>query len=254
MMTERQAYADAVGEFLRSFREEHGLTLDAVARAGREHGASWGTASVGNIEAAKAALTVPTLVTLALALNRLTGRALTLSDLLGSTEFVTLMPGAQPVSRPWLDRVLAGDSVTLKATDIASSRPYEERKAADELAALQAETGHLRDPTDQEVVRALVDMRQEPPEEEGAELTATPIASLAEMRAAKKIGVEPAELQRWAKVLWGRSLEQEAFRRAGHESTPQKRGRVTRTLVEEIRKAEEAESLGPQVFKEKEDL
>lgn len=50
----------------------------------------------------------------------------------------------------------------------------------------------------------------------------------------KKLGIGPLEVQQRAVQLWGRSLEAEALTRAGADSTPQARGRVTRVLVEEI--------------------
>ena len=60
-------------------------------------------------------------------------------------------------------------------------------------------------------------------------------ASLAEQRAAHKLGIDAPRLQRLALELWQKPLEDEARRRAGEGSTPQARGRVTRLLLDEIR-------------------
>ncbi|GAA4705867.1 hypothetical protein GCM10025781_26500 [Kocuria gwangalliensis] len=76
----------------------------------------------------------------------------------------------------------------------------------------------------------------EPPEPDWDEDDAYP-PSLAEQRAAKKLEIDPAELRHWASELWGRGLEDESARRAGPDSSPQARGRVTRLLVDEIRTA-----------------
>lgn len=174
------------------------MTLDAVATAGREYGATWGTASVRNIEAGKVAPTLPTLIHLALALGSLTGEDLRLADVLGDADLLDLAVQGddhRPVSRAWLNAVLAGGPVRL------APRRYES-------------PGPFSDPD------------QEPK---------GPPASLAVKRAAQKVGIAPTEFLDWADRLWGRSLEDEAARRAGPESTPQARGLVTRRLVDAVR-------------------
>lgn len=187
-------YAEAVGAFLREYREKRGLTLDAVARAGRQHGAAWSATSIRNIETARASLTIPSLLILALALNRLTGETLTLSDLLGRAEFITLDSATKPVSRAWITRALEGEGQDAPTEwGYAGETPF---------------TADSRSPCS--------------------------TTSLAETRAAKKLGIAPRELQEWAGKLWNKSLEAESAARAGLNSTPQKRGRIARGLVEEI--------------------
>ncbi|WP_194762697.1 hypothetical protein [Microbacterium sp. UFMG61] len=61
--------------------------------------------------------------------------------------------------------------------------------------------------------------------------------SLPVARAAKKLGIGPIEVERWARKLWAKAYERESRERAGDTSSPQARGRVNRILVEEIRKA-----------------
>lgn len=183
-------YANAVGTFVHSFRKERGLTLDMIGQAGREFGATWSASSVRNIEQGQASLTLPALITLALALGRLSGEPLRLADLLGSAELLDA-PHAEgrPVLRTWVELVLSGHAVELADADLGH--------------ALLIET----DPT----------------------------ASLAEQRAAQKLGIPARELQQRAADLWGHPLETEALSRAGTDSTPQARGRVTRLLIDELR-------------------
>ncbi|MHB1328059.1 MAG: hypothetical protein ACYC2K_07640 [Gemmatimonadales bacterium] len=88
-------------------------------------------------------------------------------------------------------------------------------------------------------VDALWEALNEPPEPGEFRRPRRPRLSLAESRAAKKLGVRPLEIQQRAIALWGRSLEAEALDRAGADSTPQARGRVTRVLVDEIRESME---------------
>lgn len=204
-----ESYASAVGDFLRTFRAQHGLTLDAVATAGREFGATWGAASIRNIEAGKLAPTIPNLMVLALALGKLTGRSMKLSDLLGEAEVLELpVQGSarQPVPRSWVDGVLNGRPVHLEV----------------EPARRQTSHEQLLDPQ---------------PFGTPSHSHDTVSSSLAERRAAERLGIDAGELQEWADQLWGRSLEEEAGHRAGPKSTPQARGHVTRGLVEEIRGA-----------------
>lgn len=71
------------------------------------------------------------------------------------------------------------------------------------------------------------------PERHQSRANATP--SLAVRRAAKKLGIAALEVERRAVTLWGQRFDSELWSRAGRESSPQARGRVTRILVEEIR-------------------
>lgn len=60
------------------------------------------------------------------------------------------------------------------------------------------------------------------------------LASLAETRAAEKLGIDVAQLREIAFELWGQTLEAEVRERAGGDSTPQARGRVSRKLLPRI--------------------
>jgi hypothetical protein len=60
--------------------------------------------------------------------------------------------------------------------------------------------------------------------------------SLAEKRAAARLGAPPFVVAAWARHLSGGSLDEEAVRRAGANTSPQARGIVRRALTEELRK------------------
>lgn len=60
-------------------------------------------------------------------------------------------------------------------------------------------------------------------------------ASAAERKAAARLEIHPGELQLRALYIWELPLEDEIARRAGNESSPQKRGRVLRILLDELR-------------------
>jgi transcriptional regulator with XRE-family HTH domain len=239
---EAMAYADAVGTFLRIYRREHGITLESIAQLGREFGATWSLSSVQSIEAGRAAPTLPTLLTLALVLGLLSGEPLRLADLLGSAEALD-RPYAdrpdQPVKRAWVDRALSGHAVELTDNDHERSdeRPYNFVDERLESAVGQRGSRPLTAEEKDSTVAGFWDSAIEPPDPAERRSSRPPIPSLAESRAAKKLGILPIELQQHAARLWGRSLEAEALARGGADSTPQARGRVTRVLVEELRAA-----------------
>lgn len=140
---EATTYADAVGAFLRDFRSQHGLTLESIARCGRDFGATWSLSSVQAIEAGKASPTLPTLLTLALVLGRLSGHPLKLIDLLGSVEVFDRPYSGQPerpVRRMLVERALSGRYVQLNATDV----PLSGRTDAERLE-LEVESPIIRD-------------------------------------------------------------------------------------------------------------
>jgi transcriptional regulator with XRE-family HTH domain len=236
---EAVAYAEAVGTFLRFYRREHGITLESVAQLGREFGATWSLSSVQSIEAGRAAPTLPTLLTLALVLGRLSGEPLRLADLLGTAEVLErpyVDRPDQPVLRAWVDRALSGGSVELTDADYehAYDRPADAWDARQENTFAQRCSGPLTADERHAHVDVQWEGMIEPPEAAEYRSPRRPRVSLAESRAAKKLGIRPLEVQQRAVQLWGRSLEAEALTRAGADSTPQARGRVTRVLVEEI--------------------
>jgi transcriptional regulator with XRE-family HTH domain len=232
---------NAVGTYVSNVRREHGITLDQIAHAGRSYGASWSASSVSNIERGQASLTLPSLILLALALGDLLGRPLELSSLLGEAHVIELAPGTErPVERSWIDSVLAGAPVAFRH---GQGRDDEDGEIDEELE--DEVLNRMREARGREMTGAekdshlaqLLDQSQTPPERSRSSSARDRAGTLAEERAAKKLGVTLARLQRLSEEAWGRSLEDEALRRAGRDSSPQARGRVTRLLVEEIRES-----------------
>lgn len=239
-MSETETIAAAVGAFVSHVRREHGLTLDQIARAARSYGASWSASSVSNIERGQASLTLPTLLLLALALGDLVEQPLTLSALLGDVEVLTLVSGGQyPVERSWVDGVLKGAEVTrssVERVDAENDHEVDEELEDEVLRKMRETRGREATPAERDdQVAQLLDQSQVPPEPATRKPARGNAGSLAEERAAKRLGISIARLRQLALHLWARSLEEEASRSAGRDSTPQARGRVTRVLVDEIR-------------------
>ena len=59
--------------------------------------------------------------------------------------------------------------------------------------------------------------------------------TIAEKRAAENLDMHPYDLAAFCAVRFGHTLEEESYARAGDDSTPQKRGRATRLIIDEIR-------------------
>lgn len=233
-MIDPSTHAQAIGTFLRAYREQHGLTLDAIAKAGRSFGASWGTASIRNFEAGKGTDRLPTLLTLGLALNHLTGDDLTVNDLLGSTEAMSPpVRNGLPPTRDWLSGVLSGEPVILRKPEdlVGGHKRFAEtvRDASAQLTRLTKEMPSDLDFADLE----RIDLESE---------------TLAEQRAAAKLGILPKAIKAWSVSLWGQSLEEEAAARARAKATDtdkpvtaQARGAMTKHLLHEIRLELEAQ-------------
>lgn len=234
--------AAAVAEYLSSVRREHRFTLDQVAQAGRSHGANWSASSVSNIERGQASLTLPTLLLLGMAIGDLTGRPLPLSSLLGDAERITLGKDGGTVSRSWLDGVLAGGPIigVQSGTGSAGSNPEWDEGFEDEVLQRMREQ-HYSEVERSDMFEQLVEDHQAPPEPRVTTSIKSRVASLAEERAAKKLGITVDWMRQLALNRWGRTLEAEAAKRAGENSSPQARGRVTRVLVDELRASIESE-------------
>ena len=242
-MSETVTIPEAVGAIVSQVRREHGLTLDQIATAARTFGASWSASSVRNIERGQASLTLPTLLLLALALGDLLGRPLTLSNLLGDAGVLALVAGdPNPVKRSWVDAAVRGAEVTMSsdkrvdALDAANDYEVDEELTDEVLRKMREMRGRKMTRAEKhDQVAQLLDQSQMAPEPATRISTKGDAGSLAEERAAKKLGISTTRLRQQALDLWGRSLEAEALNRAGADSTPQARGRVTRVLVDEIR-------------------
>lgn len=244
-MRETKSLPAAVGAFVSRARREHGLTLDQIAGAARSYGASWSASSVSNIERGQASLTLPTLLLLALALGKVMGRPLTLSNLLGDAEVLALVADDRyPVKRSWVDDVLRGAEVTsisherIDAPDAESDFESDEGFEDEVLRKMREMRGRelTRAEKFDQVAQRLEESQMQPEPADRVSARGDS-GSLAEERAAKKLGISLARMRQLALDLWARPLEEESYRRAGTDSTPQARGRVTRLLVDEIRES-----------------
>lgn len=208
---------EVIGGNLRSIRAEHGLTLAGVAQAVREYGQYWSTGRVSDIESGRGSASIEVLVVLAFALSDLTDKPVRTTDLLRSSAGVELGDGFALTGRAFSDVVRddrgPGD---LGPEDVVG--------AEDELREIMARSiealgRYGRGLTVGQIRGARKDWRD------------------ADQRAARKLGLTDEEFMGLCLRVFGRLMSAEAEERAGEGATPQKRGRVTRGLLEKLRAA-----------------
>jgi transcriptional regulator with XRE-family HTH domain len=240
-MNDAMAIPAAVGSFLARTRRDHGFTLDQIARAARSHGASWSASSISNIERGQASVTLQTMTLLALALGDLLGRPLALADLLGDAVALSLAGegGGHVVARSWMDSVLSGGPVVMDTSHQTGSdvdAEFDEELEDEVLRRMRDSRGRdLPQLRNSAQLEQMLDESQLPRVRSSRARAGSTASSLAEERAAKKLGIDSNQLRRLALEQWGHSIEDESALRAGANSTPQARGRATRVLVEELR-------------------
>lgn len=137
------ALEQVVAAFLKKTRRDYGLTLQDVAEAGTQHGARWHKSSVNNIEQGAAALTLNLLIPLCQGLSDLTGEQISVLDLLGDEEQVTVHRNSPvKLNRRKLKTALVGSRTHSGATDHLQFNPAEMRAAA-KLDVTTLELRHL---------------------------------------------------------------------------------------------------------------
>lgn len=192
--------AVAIGHFVRKFRAENHVSRDALANGGSALGMTWGPTSIENIEAGRFAPTLPTLFALCAAMSAASwrtdwGERITLPDLFADVERVTIAEDFA-VSKGRLLSFMGFDSPEVLLT-------------VGDIAS--------------EYVRMLdAQVRRSTP-------------SLAERRAAKKLGIDPDVLRDTAWHLWSDTLEGIVSKSVGPDASPQARGHETRFRVAELR-------------------
>lgn len=209
-----------IGQNVRLLRGSH--TLEELATHGRAVGATWSSGSISAIERGDFKTTVETVALLALALDRLRGAEF----LRGNITSRDLLQTDQPIA---LGKTLATSTEELLRflgggySGEVINTTYHLTQAREGIGEQVAKLESLNLPNDSfDLFRRV--------EEAGPETPATE-------RLAKKIGADPYELRSWSVHLWGKTFEDHRDQIAGPDSTPQKKGRVSRELLEEIQTA-----------------
>lgn len=223
--------AEVVGKNLRRLRSDYPM-FDLITAA-RPYGVQWGAGSIGSFERGNARMTIETLSLLQLGLSRLLDRPVHLHELLGYD------PNYNP-NEHWDEWD--------EETQTGINHNTEDYWGADKL--VQWTEGSCLYVSD--VVAWFENQDPEALAEgfERAQQLLNLIDSLptlvtpGEERIAGKLDITAEQLQVWSQELWGEAIEARRDRLAGEGASPQKKGRVTGKLLDELRKAQEEGRLG----------
>lgn len=220
-----------ISAYLEGFRKQHHWTYDQIADAARQYGVQWSSATVQSMErGARLSDSLSNMLILASSLNDLLEkngqqRSVTLSDLIPLREedeaFYNL---GRPQDNAAADvgsvrDAMAGKPVTITAKLLGHDVPN--------APGVQRTLGRpcFRYRSDDEGYLSRLDF----------DVVSDHAPTIAEKRAAEKLNMHPYDLAAFCAVRFGHTLEEESYARAGDDSTPQKRGRATRLIIDEIR-------------------
>ena len=212
VVTETVDLATVMGRTARQLRGN--ATLDDVAKVARACGLNWGTGRISDLEHGKVSPTLPTMIAMALIYTELHGRPVTLGDLVGGDESISVTARISVTTEELRD-YLSGDPVT----------------AADQY---RRETGAAL----QSVVSG--DYRKDWPTRlqsvsKGATLRMLGEIGEPEERLAREFGIDRSRLAAEMLALWRRSFSAERDFRAGATANAQKKGRVARALKADLK-------------------
>lgn len=196
MPNESQSIPVAVGNYVVKFREEHKKTRDELEMVISLFGRETGLSSLANVENGKAAMTLAQLVVLTQALQKIAHAPISIPSLF-TDEGIYELTESVTISGAELRALLAGDANAWLAP----------KKIGFGIDATIA--GLMSEPSRRE--------------------------SLAERRAAQKLGVTAERLVGLTMEAWGESLDTMIQKSSGVGASAQEKGHVTRQLVEELR-------------------
>lgn len=202
-----------LGNNVKALRDQEGLTLDQVAMQSRAYGAKWTAQRIKGMESGRAAVTMPTLLTLAWTFSALVDYEVRVADLLRTSGEVEINDGF----------TVAG-AVIRRAID-GTEAEHQPRDLPDRAA----HRGHTRR------------YRLTPAEETGSgdallDAGLEAYTGLADQRTAQRLGIPVSRLAGMSYRKWGRVFSKEVESRAGASASPQRKGHVTRALEAELRK------------------
>lgn len=219
MTQEPPNLAETIGLNARRIRGAH--RTEEVAKIARANGLRWNPGRVSDLEHGRISPTMPTLFVLAQTLGTVTGERVSIADLVQCDGWVRMntdlvVSGASVVA------AVSGEPVHLLTGDI------------------QGGVEEIQEILRRGVVAMTLDDRlpaaahKLPASQIGRVKSAR---TLAEERAAKALGLTSLSLAALSLHLWGHTLSEERDKRVGDDANAQQKGRVTRELRAELKKA-----------------
>jgi hypothetical protein len=202
--------AAVLGVTCRALRGTH--KTEALARAITDAGIKWSTGRVAHLEAGRVSPTVTTLYVLARAFSSLLERPITIADLLDGEGLVSLGDSEIRLSelRSALDGRAVVDSSGSQAV-AAQMQAYEAKMSTWPERLQSMDSGRLR--------------------------RTTSTWHESDERAVASLGVERSRAVAEIAYLWGQSLSAQRDAVAGPDANQQRRGRVSRELMEQLKES-----------------
>jgi hypothetical protein len=212
-----ESFQHVVGQNVRRIRAEYEIRQDDLAREASRLGLKWGASRIGELEHGRLGLSVSAFLVLASSLTKLTGEPITLADLVTGENGIALSAGLELPN--------------LRVQEVLEGVPVDFDGILGELVWRGAPVTFVVDEhgNPQLPKKASVAVQPKP----DASLGESIARDLATQKAARRFGIPPADLDRSMRQLYGRSLPEERDFRAGPEASKQKRGSITRKLVQE---------------------
>lgn len=217
-----------LGKRLRQIREERGLTLDDVATASQHFGTNWTSATISSMERGGsnvARLDVLILLTDTLTFLDKDGDVVPMAladwfDIWGKRDGKDVVIAEN-------DRIELNDEVSTTRNELAAALTGEPPT----LFPLAGTKGQRQSAYEVWSDKTNADMGDFVP----LCLHLPHVITLSERRAAKKLGMDAKLFSIAVQACYGRYLDEEVAARAGEGATPQKRGRVTREILKEMK-------------------
>lgn len=190
--------SQVIGHNAKRLRENH--TLEEVAFQAQRIGAKWSSGSVSTIELGRSKCTIGTVAILAIAIAAAKGEK-----------------NAVPISE-----LLSTDHLGGKAS-----------QAIDGIDLTVPEIGHWLNGGELQVLANLRNI-EKMGEARNKLMEQLFPPTPTEVRLAQKLSIEPLLLREISNTLWGQGIEERRDEIAGADATPQKKGRVSRELLDEV--------------------
>lgn len=212
---------EAIEEWLTGYRNAYDLTLDQIATETRSFGTAWSVGFISGIGKANTSAALQNLIVLVRSVNSLTGEHNSLSNVFQGDGDIELNEYLT-VTREELRRMLEGNSI-----EVAAPTKFLDGGNITKLSeGLLDELPSVMKRLSENLFNLLSDSDRKAVEEHEP--------TLAERRASKRLSLTPGAVAAACQIKYGAFLDDEATERAGTSSSPQKRGRETRKIIEEL--------------------
>jgi transcriptional regulator with XRE-family HTH domain len=205
--------AVVAGRGARMIRTEAGLTLEEVAKCAKYYGLPWTGSRVAAFESGHVSPTITTFLVVAVVLETLTEKPVALGDLFVGDGRV-MLTDTLSIPVPVVKASLEGAAVDVQLEDMKGAREW----LVDALVRGTKQLRDLKVKVDHGKLEAVLSEMRE-----------------SDLKAARTIGADRINAAAGMAKLWGRTFVAERDSRAGPGANAQKKGRVSRELLEELK-------------------